>query len=770
MIQTAKYILILLLIFPSALHAQNKIVAFPGAEGYGRFTTGGRGGEILIINNLNDSGEGSFRAAIEKEGPRIIIFNVSGNIELKSPLKITNGDVTIAGQSAPGDGITIKGYPVDIDADNVILRFLRFRLGDENMLETDALGGRQQKNLIIDHCSVSWSVDECASFYPNENFTLQWSIISESLNSSAHKKGEHGYGGIWGGNYATFHHNLLAHHKSRNPRFSGASYDYDIPNKFLDYRNNVIYNWGANSAYGNELGEVNMINNYYKPGPATSKSSKNRIIQPSEPLGKYYISGNYVVGDEKVSKNNWDGGVHTEDLNEVFQEKEYASAAVNTHTAEEAYELVLSYAGASLRRDAVDNRIIKEAKEGTATYKGSKTGMPGIIDSQNDVGGWPVLQTETPKPDRDKDGMPDEWEMKYKLNPDDPSDAKGRQLNRHYDNIEVYLNELVRDIINGQKGNAGVFNQPYEKEIRTYDFIVDASGNGDFKTVQEAIMDVPDLRKNETRIFIKNGSYKEKLILPASKTNVTFIGEDVEKTIITYDDYASRVNRFGEEIGTSGSSGFYVFGEGFTAKNITFENSAGPVGQTVAVRIDGDKVTFENCKFLGYQDTLYPHGQNSRQYYKDCYIEGTTDFIFGWSTAVFENCTIHSKKGGSYITAASTTEDTKYGFVFINCTFTADEGVEGIYLGRPWRDHAQTVIINSVLGDHINPEGWHNWNKAHAEKTAFYAEYNSKGPGADPEKRVKWSHQLNEEEIKKFTVEKIFDGWMPSTIENKNKE
>ena len=293
------------------------------------------------------------------------------------------------------------------------------------------------------------------------------------------------------------------------------------------------------------------------------------------------------------------------------------------------------------------------------------------------------------------------------------------------------------------------------------DFVVAKDGSGDFQNVQEAIMAVPDFRKNVTTIYIKNGIYKEKLILPASKTNVRFIGEDVEKTVLTHDDYASKKNRFGEEMGTTGSTSFYVFGDDFKAENITFENSAGPVGQAVAVRIDGDRVMFENCRFLGFQDTLYPHGKESRQYYKNCYIEGTTDFIFGWSTAVFDDCEIFSKEGGHYITAASTEEGTPYGFVFRNCRFTGNAPDNSYYLGRPWRPFAQTVFINCELGGHIKPEGWHNWDKPHAEKTAFYAEYNSKGPGANPNARVSWSHQLTREEAAEYTLNNIFNGWDP---------
>ncbi|WP_017730482.1 pectinesterase family protein [Nafulsella turpanensis] len=298
-------------------------------------------------------------------------------------------------------------------------------------------------------------------------------------------------------------------------------------------------------------------------------------------------------------------------------------------------------------------------------------------------------------------------------------------------------------------------------QAQDYDFVVAKDGSGDFTSVQEAIMAVPDFRKATTTIFIKNGVYKEKLILPTSKTKVWMIGEDVEKTIITHDDFASKENIFGEEMGTTGSTSFYVFGDEFTAENITFENSAGPVGQAVAVRVDGDKVIFNNCRFLGNQDTLYPHGRDSRQYYRDCYIEGTTDFIFGWSTAVFENCEIFSKKGGSYITAASTEEGEPYGFVFIDCRLTTNAPEDSFYLGRPWRPYAKTVFINTEMGEHIRPEGWHNWDKPHAEKTAFYAEYNSSGPGAAPEERVEWSHQLTEEELEDYAIIKIFDGWNP---------
>ncbi len=293
---------------------------------------------------------------------------------------------------------------------------------------------------------------------------------------------------------------------------------------------------------------------------------------------------------------------------------------------------------------------------------------------------------------------------------------------------------------------------------KPYDFIVDPKGKGDFKTVQEAINAVPDFRKNHTTIFIKNGIYKEKIVLPGSKKSVKFIGESVEETILTYDDYAQKKNRFGENIGTSGSSSFYVYGDDFTAENITFENSSGPVGQAVAVQVIGDKAHFKNCRFLGFQDTLYTYGYGSRQLYQNCYIEGTTDFIFGAATAYFEECEIFCKKGGSFITAASTPDTTKYGYVFKDCKITGEQGAS-YYLGRPWRPYAKTVFINCNLGEFIKPAGWDFWGKESNKQSVFYAEYENKGKGFRPAERVAWSHQLSESEVGSYSIDKVFAGW-----------
>ncbi len=446
-------------------NAQDNIAAFPGAEGYGKYTAGGRGGKVYVVTTLEDYDkgetpiEGSFRRAVEKKGARTVVFAVSGNIMLKRKLDITKDSITIAGQTAPAPGVCIGGHPVRIKANQVIIRYLRFRMGDLDMEENDALSSNASSekgtynDIIIDHCSVSWSTDECASFYGNERLTFQWNIVSESLRKSVHSKGEHGYGGIWGGKGASYHHNLLAHHDSRNPRFDHPGVT-DIAG-VIDFRNNVIYNWGNNSAYGGQCRQINIVNNYYKPGPATAKSKRNRIFAPEAGIndthygyGEYYVNGNFIVGDKTASKNNWAGGVQQikKDIDplvfsyDTIRMKEPFPFAELPYTdAEEAYNQVLLYAGASLYRDAVDGRIIEEVRKGKDTY-----GEKGIIDSQEQVGGFPDLtQTGTTLPDSDSDGMPDEWETANGLNPDNKKDAALYTLSQSYTNIEVYINSLV---------------------------------------------------------------------------------------------------------------------------------------------------------------------------------------------------------------------------------------------------------------------------------------------------------------------------------------
>lgn len=294
-----------------------------------------------------------------------------------------------------------------------------------------------------------------------------------------------------------------------------------------------------------------------------------------------------------------------------------------------------------------------------------------------------------------------------------------------------------------------------------YHFIVAQDGTGDFCTVQEAVNAVPDFRKGgPTRILVKKGVYKEKLIVPNTKDGVQLYGED--GAVITYDDYASKQNVFGENKGTSGSSSVYIFGPNFLAENITFENTSGPVGQAVACQIGADRVVFRRCRFLGFQDTLYTFGENTREYFEDCYIEGTVDFIFGKATTVFNRCELRSKLTGGYLTAPATPQGKPYGYVFFDCRMTADDGVEdgSVWLSRPWRPYAKCVFIRCELGRHIRPEGWNNWGNPANEQTAYYAEYQSRGEGAKTDQRALWSHQLVN--ISHYDMKTILagdDGW-----------
>ncbi|MCM1163148.1 MAG: pectate lyase [Muribaculaceae bacterium] len=441
----------------TASASAERALAFPGAEGYGKYTVGGRGGRIIKVSNLNDSGPGSLRQAVEAEGPRTVVFDVDGTIELLSPLRIENDSITIAGQTAPGQGVCLKDYPLVINASEVIVRYLRVRPGDRYSHDSDGLGGGRygQRNVVIDHCSVSWSIDECLSIYKTENLTVQWCLVAHSLNSSVHTKGSHGFGGIWGGYKATFHHNLLANHASRNPRF--ASVD---GTKWVDFRNNAIYNWGFKSGYGGgHHAEINMVNNYYKPGPA---SEHTRIFDVAEDAtGRYYIAGNTMVGDSAVTSDNRlgitdspgkpyirhrrsagpDSGISPEAVPETGTATEsclvnepFPYEPIAEDTPERAYERILESVGCSFARDSYDCDVLRQVKAGVG-----ENGRNGIIDTPQQVGGWPELASATPLTDSDGDGIPDSWETANGLDPLNPADATATTLHPQYTNIEMYM-------------------------------------------------------------------------------------------------------------------------------------------------------------------------------------------------------------------------------------------------------------------------------------------------------------------------------------------
>lgn len=555
---------------PTADALADNLPAFPGAEGFGRYTTGGRGGAVYHVTKLDDDGsEGTFRWACNKSGVRTIVFDVSGTIYLKSALQLKRGNVTIAGQTAPGDGICIADYPFTIDSDNVIIRFMRFRLGNRHVdkHEGDGLGGMDRKNIIVDHCSISWSIDECLSVYGSKNITLQWNIVSQSLKKSGHSKGAHGYGGNWGGSGATYHHNLLAHHDSRVPRLGprpGTQKD-----ERMDLRNNVMYNWGGNGCYGGEGMTVNIAYNYYKPGPTTRKRTKamqyrlaapgirtvdyclnkaaiansyktatgtavtkndvsgssdgtNNYVEISgtkykidmttnkidvggkqvtvswndwKPMlhvwGKFYAEGNYNPNSADMNKDNFKYGIANQ-IDKSGNDKTYPGDAavkltvpmdfegVTTHTAQDAFDKVLAYAGASLHRDWVDEQMVNDTRKGIATSTGSgNTG--GIINSQNDnkpAGAaadwspWPNLVTDTSisVTDTDGDGIPDYWEDANGLDKNNAADGNLTDA-EGYTNLERYMNSLVADIM--AKENEG---GKFLSGTQTYD---DATGIAD---------------------------------------------------------------------------------------------------------------------------------------------------------------------------------------------------------------------------------------------------------------------------------------------------
>lgn len=444
------------------VNTEETAIAFPGAEGYGKYTTGGRGGKVIIVTTLADDGEGSLRHALKQKGPTTIVFEISGTIHLLSPLFISS-DVTVAGQTAPGDGICIADHPTSIKGNNVIIRYMRFRMGDrfQNKGFVDGAGGDdafsalRSRNLIIDHCSFSWSTDEVCSVYANDSTTLQWNMIYEPLNYSYHfETGDndfehHGYGGIWGGNKATFHHNLFAHCSSRTPRWDG---NRNIKNENADFRNNVIYNWGSNNAYAGEGGAYNMVNNYYKWGPSTNPKEKYRVLNPYKkepilPYGKFYLDGNYVDGSESVSKNNWLGVVmQAGSLKDTVLAKvsdPFRSEQVPTQSAKDAYNAVLKFAGASLVRDTLDARIVQDVIDRKGHIIDVQGGYPHGTPYEISQKAWPHLHSKIPAVDKDRDGMPDAWERKNKLDPSNGRDAAAKDLHRQFTNIEVYINSLI---------------------------------------------------------------------------------------------------------------------------------------------------------------------------------------------------------------------------------------------------------------------------------------------------------------------------------------
>ena len=454
----------------------------------------------------DNSQQGSFRYACERSGFRTVVFDVSGTIHLKRALAI-KGDITIAGQTAPGDGICVADYPVTLNGNNVIIRYMRFRLGNKYVAnhEGDGFGSMDHNNIIIDHCSVSWSIDECLSVYGGQNLTVQWCIAAQSLKNAGHSKGAHGYGGNWGGYKASYHHNLVVHNESRTPRLGPRPGTQQ--HEHMDMRNNVIYNWAGEGCYGGEGMNVNMVNNYYKPGPATmakvsslqsdligkriakigirttaytkhGTSSANEWDVMWHKWGTFYVDGNYNSQYNDVTADNWTYGIYNQISNDASVDYTFTDQVkqdmrlsqplnyetVTTHSAQTAYERVLAYAGASLHRDALDNIMVTDTRNGTATMTGNGN-LSGIINTQDDAvsyitgtdSPWPTLVGQPMLTDTDGDGMPDTWEDSHGLNKNNAADGK-TITSSGYTHLEIYLNALVEDITTAQNADGIVMS------------------------------------------------------------------------------------------------------------------------------------------------------------------------------------------------------------------------------------------------------------------------------------------------------------------------
>ena len=620
--------------------AEEKTPAFPGAEGFGRYVTGGRGGNVYHVTSLADDGsEGTLRWALGKSGVKTIVFDVSGTIHLQSSLDISIGNVTIAGQTAPGDGICVADYPVSIKANNVIVRYMRFRLGNKNVLANgadgwDGFGGFDQQDWIIDHCSVSWSIDECLSVLGNKNTTVQWCLVAQSLVNSGHSKGAHGYGGNWGGSGASFHHNLIAHHGSRTPRL-GPRPTTQLDER-MDMRNNVIYNFGGNGCYGGEGMNVNIVNNYYKPGPGSPTDKKGYRIAgigirtntyvntypayaPALHLwGKYYVTGNYNSKYPQLNQDNWTYGIinqidasgcdgtftqETKDSIKLAEPIDYI--LTTTHSAADAYDRVLDFAGASLHRDSFDELMVSDTRNGKATYTGSGLSK-GFVNSQDDNkpsdadaswSAWPTLASKEAPKDTDGDGMPDEWELANALDPTNPKDGKTIGADG-YSNLENYLNSLVADITTAQnmggETTGSTVNESEEPVTSTLD-ITPETANGDWTFSNGCSITISTAKSYSTSKncgiqsikYSNNVTYTIHLPEGVAVSSIDFTGFTNEDNV---DGYLAELN-----------------GKTFSASDYVFPSRTGNKAVTYNVKLDtpaSGSVSVKFVKQVGMRMTL----------------------------------------------------------------------------------------------------------------------------------------------------------------------
>ena len=802
--------------FVLAIAMKAQTLAFPTAEGFGKYASGGRGGAVVEVTNLTDNpdspAEGSLRWALRqhKGKPLTVVFRVSGIIDLKGhDLRNNRSDITIAGQTAPGDGICIKGGCVNLGGSrNLIIRHIRSRVGvlndntynpgvvdDANFIAGAALNIENGGNFIVDHCSFGWSAEENVGWYDNDHTTVQWCMFEEGLYNAGHLKGNRSYGAVLGGKTATYHHNLLAHNYNRSPRFGSTT--KNDKTMLLDFVNNVNYNYGkANACYGGDnrqgdegLFQLNFVNNYYKPGPAYAGTNKSWFIGASycnpsqgsqgQSYGKWHLSGNYMDGtwasNNGVNTDNYKGfdiSAYTENvpgltLSEMKSDHlDVGEYAVKTETAAEAYASVLKNVGA-FPRDAVDARILKEVETGTATAYGScNAGRAlGIIDKPSDSGGYPQLKTYNEITDNDHDGMDDAWETANGFDPTNPDD-RNIVLRDGYTVLEAYLNSLCGETISLEKASI-------------YDAVVAKDGTADYKTIQEAIDAVPEDGKRHM-IFVRNGEYNEKVFVGnryvSSKKIISLIGESREGVIISWDDYHGKSIEYPTK-GTISADGMTaptmtVTAPDFYMENITVRNTVKEnVAQAEALYLSGDRQVVKNCNIEGYQDTFRSKKTN-RQFIFNSKISGNTDFIYGGGTTYFYYCDIESRsyvntsKTGGYITAPeditakgvlpSTGAAVYYEFFFNDCRLTSD-GVKGVSLSRPWADKdCGTVYLNTQMGSHITAEGFAGNGNNTTMCFAEYASTDANGKPIDTSKRISWAQQLTQKDYYSLDMDKIF--------------
>lgn len=742
---------------PSSQNGRSCLAAFPGARDGEIYTSGGRGGKVFKVTTLADSGPGSLREAVCSKGDRTIVFEVAGQIELASPLVISDPNITIAGQTSPG-GICLVGNTVHIRTDEVIIRDIDIAPQRPTSCLREMIvreGGWW--NIIVDHCSIAdgqrtyafdaglagQRADSDGDGMP-DMFEDRYGLDRNNPSDGAKAADVFRYTYT---NLEYYLHSLVQDRvKAEEParkltiHLLGDSTMSLKPSGVIA-RHSTETGWGMllSGFFDNQVDVYDFARNGLSTVTCISKGPWEYMLQ--ELREGDYVFIQFGHNDSKAGTERYAAawGAYQDNLRMMCR----------TISERGAHPVLLT---SIARRHFLDGKVVETslseyrdaciqvARELGVPCFDLQTRMLEWLGGLGDVDSRPYYLNVKPM----RTGVAPEGKIdNTHLQPAGARKVCGMVL----DDIEKSLPELASHIVRR-------------------DYIVAQDGGGDFRTIQEAVDAAPDfIKQDEVRILIKPGIYREKVIIPASKEKLHLEGLDPLTTIISWDDSADRPGATGYPMGTSGTSTVFVHAKDFLAENICFENTAGEVGQACAITTDGDRQAYINCRFVGNQDTIYTFGDGQHQYFKDCWIEGTTDFIFGYSTCYFDGCTILSKKD-SYITAASTLDHRKYGYVFRNCSLIHTPEATKVYLGRPWRKYAKTVFIDCNMEDHILPAGWHNWDKPYAEKTSFYAEYGSTGPGAASAKeRVRWSHQLKARDLAGYEAGTVLES---GSIEDKN--